>query len=140
MNEFIDKLISRLDEEKQENPCRNTQCKDCKYTNECYEGEKSFKVGFDNIEAIVTELAGEYKLFGNSEQVKVSEMPTGWIPCSERLPKILQWVLIQTTQGDMDVVRYNGETECWGNDFYHRVHPRMVIAWQPLPAPYTEGE
>lgn len=35
----------------------------------------------------------------------------------------------------LDVVRYIGESECWGNDFYHRIHPRMVIAWQPLPAP-----
>lgn len=77
--------------------------------------------------SIVNQLAGEYN--------------NGWVPCSERLPEILQWVLIQKTQGDMDVVRYIGEAECWGNDFYHRIHPRMVIAWQPLPQPYQpEGE
>lgn len=80
--------------------------------------------------------------YNNAVKANMSQLNNnGWIPRSERLPEILQWVLIQTTQGDMDVVRYIGETECWGNDFYHRIHPRMVQAWMPLPAPYQpKGE
>lgn len=67
MKEFIDKLKSRLEEEKKEAVANNVIWV------------------YSKVIRIVTELAEEYKLFGNSEQVKVSEMPTGWIPVSERL-------------------------------------------------------
>lgn len=49
----VEKVVAELEEEKQSNPCRNTQCKDCKYTNQCYEGEMCYKVGFDNAIEIV---------------------------------------------------------------------------------------
>ena len=134
MKEFIDKLISRLDEEKQENPCRNTQCKDCKYTNECYEGEKSFKVGFDNIEAIVNELAEEFK---------VSEMPTGWIPCSERLPSESGKYLVTAKNITGWWILENNVFVCdyaYDTFIFQGWEDNEVIAWCELPAPYTEGE
>lgn len=38
-----------------------------------------FYKGLERAKRIITELAKEYKIFGNSEQVKVSEMPTSWV-------------------------------------------------------------
>ena len=109
MKEFVEKLIERLHKEDLE-----------------FMQQSDLMVCIDDC---INELAKEY----NQDSTKNNQ---GWILCSERLPEVLQWVLIQTKQGDMDVVRYIGETECWGNDFYHRIHPRMVIAWQPLPEAY----
>ena len=95
MKEFIEKLIGRLEEEKQTNPCRNTQCKDCKYTNECWEGEKCYKVGVDNIVSIVNQFAEEYnndfcewEIYGNRKhavtghgQVKYTYEVEDWLVC-----------------------------------------------------------
>lgn len=56
-----------------------------------------------------------------------------WIPCSERLPKDNQEVLI-FADGNIEIdTYYDGEFEAccfYGNE---------VIAWQPLPEPY-KGE
>lgn len=50
-----------------------------------------------------------------------------WIPCSERLPKDCQRVLIQVINGNMYVINFSavGETS-------------HIVAWMPLPDPYRE--
>ena len=136
MKEFIDKLISRLEEVKEKHqPTINgkTTMRDLEV----------YKMTIGYAKEIVNELAEEYKLFGNSEQVKVSEMPTGWIPCSERLPDtehisgVSESVLVTTNIHSIFTAEYhrNGkwldDVGDWSLD---------VIAWMPLPAPYTEGE
>ena len=78
---------------------------------------------------IVNKLAEEYKL---------SEMPTGWIPCSVRLPNREEYLKDDgrfiVTDGNrvyqdlFDV--YDGQFE-----FSHTMHEdRCVIAWMPFPA------
>ena len=69
MKEFIDKLIERLEEQKgsESDYCTALGKTLVRHWNNCV----------DVCKEIVNELAEEYKLFGNSEQVKVSEMPTG---------------------------------------------------------------
>ena len=52
-------LIEKLEEEKQINPCENMECQDCKYRTICYSGEQRYKVGMDNVVAIVNQLAEE---------------------------------------------------------------------------------
>lgn len=92
MREFVEKLISKLNEEKQSNPCRNTQCKDCTYTKQCYEGEQSYKVGVDNIIEIVNKLAEEYN--------------KGWILLTddeESYPTPFEYVLVEDEFGDKNV-------------------------------------
>lgn len=62
-----------------------------------------------------------------------------WIPCSERLPKIMQNVIVQTTDNSIYVVNYYGESDCWGGNSISRgmnLHPRVVLAWMPLPELY----
>lgn len=55
-----------------------------------------------------------------------------WIPCSERLPKKKTWVLVTRKTGVVDIEMLS--TKGWISKIDE------VIAWMPLPAPYTEGE
>ena len=75
MKEFIEKLIGRLEEEKGENPCRKIRCRECQYTNICYEGEQSEKVAIDNAISIVNQLAEEY----NNDFCEWKEISVGGI-------------------------------------------------------------
>lgn len=72
-----------------------------------------------------------------------------WIPCSERLPKIGQCVLIQLDMNEYDseydstiqVRRYDGEQDVYkwkweGLDIW--TSEDVVLAWQPLPQPYKK--
>ena len=82
---------------------------------------------------IVNELAEEYK---------VSEMPTGWIPCSERLPDdfmSFEYLTIKNGHTLATISFYCVANKKW---YLSRNSTKEidVIAWQPLPAPYTEGE
>lgn len=127
MKEFIDKLMSELKEE--------------------HEGFiNRYGIVGGNVPAsivkrcmgIVNELAEEYK---------VSEMPTGWISVSERLPEYTDeynaTVDVASEFGCYRTVktlrfeRIEGKEPKWviPQDEVYR-----VIAWCELPAPYTEGE
>lgn len=125
MKEFIDKLIERLEEEKNESVASNVIW------------------AYSKVIRIVNELAEEYincstdiSTKSTDCSTKVSEMPTGWIPCSERLPEEDTMVLLTA-----DVL---GKTEIQ-YVFYQKNLGLFIcngkpIAWMPLPAPYTEGE
>lgn len=158
MKEFIEKLIGRLEEEKQQKPCRNiTQCKNCKYTNMCLEGEQSNKVAIDNAIEIAKELAEEYKdsfmeelleakrncsedsdcsecPFGQIEdrcilaELQVTGGNNGWIPVSERLPEEKEHEMVLYTD-------YANEVDmCFTDEFLYR--RKAMLAWQPLPESY----
>ena len=64
VRDFADKLIVKLNEEKNLNPCRNTDCNDCPYTKGCYEGEQAHKVAVDNIIDVVNKLVEEFNMEG----------------------------------------------------------------------------
>lgn len=66
---------------------------------------------------------------------------TRWIPCSERLPRYREVVLISTfwgvRVGERDSVKEDGTDDFWYmflNDATAR--PMYVYAWMPLPEPY----
>ena len=65
---------------------------------------------------IVQEVAKEYK--------------GGWIPCSERLPSGLDFVLYTHKDGEVDI--------CSIEYFYDYLD--KFTAWQPLPERFKEGE
>ena len=128
MKEFIDKLNEKLTyllnhfgehcEEwgsDKEGDCHRKSCSDCVLTHAI---EK------------VNQLAEEYK---------VSEMPTGWISVSERLPKEDEIILCLHSDGFIDCGVLVGETWCCDMDEYSVIRDD-IHAWMPLPAPYTEGE
>ena len=130
MNPF-DKILERLEEIKGCS-CDGISCSECEYTSDCLEGEMSEKVAIDKAVEIVQEVAEEYN--------------DGWIPCSERLPEEAFGCLVTVmdcepvTQNEFEnilpyFVGYDGHS--W-NDADGNEIPFEVIAWQPLPKPFTE--
>lgn len=113
MNEFIEKLIGRLEKLTHDNPMVTS----------------NYILRKDAINA-VNQLAEEYKLFGNSEQVN-----GGWIPCDENLPNHNQTVIFQTEDGMVETGYYDVNEDWCVNDSYFPNAFRF-IAWQPLPEPY----
>lgn len=62
-----------------------------------------------------------------------------WIPTSERLPEVRQWVLCQCRAGMMDILRRTIDGG-WEQPYPKVTYMRgFVLAWMPLPKPY-EGE
>lgn len=134
MKEFIDKLISRLDELIEDSYYR------------CMDGSLSAgneNGAYHNVKDIVNELAEEY-INTSTEHIncstKVSEMPTGWIPCSERLPEEYGEYLVCNKYGVYGLGFPNKDK--YGNIYVETESEYIteVIAWMPLPAPYKEGE
>ena len=128
MKEFIEKLVSRLEEE-------IDIIKDEVYRD--YEERIIEECAIENVIDIVNELAEEYS--ANTSQNSAD----GWIPCSERLPEDGQWVIFtldeEVVDNDDVMVGYYEASKNWCvNDAYFPNAFRF-IAWQPLPAPYKEG-
>jgi hypothetical protein len=116
MKEFIEKLISRLEETKAENePSVNgkTTTRDLEV----------YKITIDYVKKIVKELAEEY-------ESNLSESLTSWIPCSEKQPNKDGYYLVTTSDEEIDVREYD-YSKGWGWDGFER-----IIAWQPLPEPF----
>ena len=72
-------------------------------------------------------------------------MPTGWIPCSERLPSekgnYLIWyrfydVIKAKTMSVCKIAYYSTELEHWLGLRYSEYSRDEVLAWMPLPTPY----
>lgn len=62
--------------------------------------------------------------------------PERWIPVSEKLPEVREWVLCQCRAGIMDVLRLT-EDGNWNKNYPHAEYMSgFVIAWMPLPEPY----
>ena len=68
-----------------------------------------------------------------------------WIPCSERMPRYNQHVLVCRAGMAMPILvdkysGYYGEDDCeWYEGWVHS-NNCIVVAWKPLPEPYKEGE
>ena len=125
MKEFIDKLISRLEEQKtkyreirKNTYCRRTEMDDCDSCRADHYLDARLE-GINKAKEIVNKLAEEYK--------------GGWIPCSERLPEVNGWYLVTNELGVV-------QQQHWGASHWEKLRDEAVLAWMPLPAPYTEGE
>ena len=116
MNEFINKLIERLEEASHweestfdEDGCCNDDSEEVVYLYRAIE--------------IVNQLAEEYN--------------GGWIPCSERLPKERREVLVWDSNQEMHCVAwYNPPTNIWYSNDFEIADSKFIIAWRPLPTPY----
>jgi len=135
MKEFIDKLISRLEEELK--LADETKEKCARENPLMFDNAKGYATGIANAKYFVNQLAEEYN--------------NGWIPVSERLPGEEYIICIEgaefykhvltTTQDENAqccVGWYDQEDETWYDLEGFAYHP---IAWQKLPAPYQpKGE
>lgn len=81
----------------------------------------------NDLKEIVQEVAEEYN--------------GGWIPCSERLPQEKYGVvLICDENGEVETGRYSEFSNRWYIGDMCAIGGSKVIAWQPLPQAYKEGE
>lgn len=138
MKEFIDKLISRMEEEMAGH--LNLYCD-----------------GLIKAMSVVKELSEEYN---------VSEMPTSWILCSMRLPQTndavnITWINRKPEPYYEDIKDklftatghyHNGKwywfsSVCkdyldeYGDSEFDRIDKDIeIVAWCEIPSPYTEGE
>lgn len=67
----------------------------------------------------------------------------GWIPCSERLPKKGEVVLITNGKGNVRCGQYRSEHDVRGDTHYWWWKGKTVesvLAWMPLPKPYKGGD
>jgi hypothetical protein len=125
MKEFIDKLIGRLEEYK-------TKAYVTGITNNAYEFGACNAM--DSAIRIVNQLAEEYK---------VSEMPTGWISVSERLPSGSGKYLVTAKNITGWWILDNNVFVCdyaYDTFIFQGWEDNEVIAWMPLPSPFKEGE
>lgn len=114
MKEFIDKLISRLEEAKVSANRRNA-----------FDSEVSYSCAIE----IVNRLAEEYK--------------GGWIPCENELPKEYTDVLGCDYNGNIYVLELYKDSifgNIWRQWNGGLLRLDVIVAWMPLPAPFKEGE
>ena len=121
MKEFIEKLIGRF--------------RDCT-TIEDY-GE--LFVSLDEVENIINELAEEYEREVDQTDYANIELYNfwlkhQWIPCSERLPDKEGTYLV--TLKKWETITFARFTDIKTNPHFNA----LVIAWMPLPQPYTEEQ
>lgn len=95
-----------------------------------------------NLKLSQNRIGGIKKEEWNALQMAIQALQTeaGWIPCSERLPLVTdQEVLATTIWGDVTIAN-----RCTCDDwFIHEGNSNAktsdIIAWMPLPTPYTKG-
>ena len=93
------------------------------------EGKTAFRMAITALE-----------VFGNSEQLAPAHPEPQWIPCSERLPdKTDDYLCSYNGCAVADICEYDPDRNEWG--FFYDGGWKVVsnvIAWLPLPEPYTE--
>ena len=121
MKEFINKLISRLEE------LRIDKSNYFGVLNIVAEKYDRANEMLDDAIEIVKELAEEY--------INTStDTSSGWIPCRERLPDKEGTYLV--TLKKWETITFARFTDIKTNPHFNA----LVIAWMPLPQPYTEEQ
>ena len=169
MKEFIDKLISRLEEREAE---LKTITAECKPTKEIKDKNYGYYTAMNHAKEIVNQLAEEYKQQYNDQDLMVVEsLPSlypmmqpfeeealvrvverakynnGWILCSEKLPEtnesVFCWAKSTARGGDVCFVGscHNGFWFLQSSADTHSFPGQyVIIAWKPI-APYQpKGE
>lgn len=129
MKEFIEKLIGRLEEERE------------KHISEYGLIDMQVQEVFVNMRKIINELAEEYINTSIDTSTNSVDTSSGWISVLERLPDEYDYpeqryrVLASCTDGivrntTIKSLRENKVVYCLSEPFYY-------TAWMPLPQPYT---
>ena len=81
---------------------------------------------------LVKKILSNHMKVGKDTNVPIND---DWIPVKERLPKVDRCLLMCNVNGCIDVGWWSGKR--WLTGFSHADNVDDVIAWQPLPGPYT---
>ena len=136
MKEFVEKLIKRLEEtRKTEITIHGGRCNGKTLA-------LGYAKGIENSIEIVNQLAEEHG--------KEINVPSKWIPCSERLPVnnkvVLCWVRSTTIASGETFIIGSCDRGFWFLQTYEIGHHHFpvkdyeVVAWMPLPEPYKQTE
>ena len=135
MQEVFSKIIEKLEELKKAEIERDDFCDEEGYGDgeEIYEDGKS-QGRFEQAVRIIKIVKQEAEKFGTDTNVGSN----GWIPCSERLPKYGEVVMCSCTNNGITIscITHKGVKPSKSVRFGQH----SVIAWQPLPQTYTNGE
>lgn len=135
MKEFAEKLIERLEEERNYNEKMMLDSHDC-FHQSVYGTQMNT---YEKTINIVKQLAEEY----NQDSTKNNQ---GWIPCEEKYPDTEKYILLSFENFSLPLVgRYeedeNGGAFYIGDEMESCVSQDMIVnAWQPLPSPYKLTE
>lgn len=75
------------------------------------------------------------------EIIKLLQAETKWIPVSERLPQLEDYVIVSLMWGEVDIMALDwddGEINWITQEMSIRHDKEDVVAWMPLPRPYRE--
>lgn len=89
----------------------------------------------------LAELQGDYETMKNAYEDALADAE--WIPCSERLPKKGEVVLITNGKGNVRCGQYRSEHDVRDGTHYWWWKGKTVetvLAWMPLPMPYKGGD
>ena len=139
LQEVFEKIIEQLEERTSFlSDCTKYGNKDAEQQNKSYSTMMMYEVA-DLVDDLIEIVKQEAEKYNN-----------GWIPCSERLPKVedlheksldnCTCYLIQRRCGIMDVAHY---IKVYGESYFEANSIKMidVVAWRPLPDPYQpKGE
>lgn len=128
MNEFVEKIVEKLEELRQIEYDREDYIDEDGLYNDC---EEAFADGESN---------GRYQAYVRIMKFIIEiekEYNNGWIPCSERLPADKTDVLVWHSDQDMHCVAwYNSASKIWYSNDFEIADSKYIVAWQPLPKPY----
>ena len=79
----------------------------------------------------------QYRTDNVYEDAKDTNVPSKWIPCSERLPENAMNVIAQFSSGTVTELRYAGNGIFEG---IYEYSTKVIIAWMPLPEPYKGAD
>ena len=129
MNEFVEKIVEKLEELRQIEYDREDYIDEDGLYNDC---EEAFADGESN---------GRYQAYVRIMKFIIEiekEYNKGWIPCSERLPEESGEYLTYVDYADETFIAID-EIDCDGLIKEWNCTPNYhVIAWQPLPKPYKK--
>jgi hypothetical protein len=69
-----------------------------------------------------------------------TNVPSKWIPCSERLPEHEKDVLVSFKDETSVIAWYDEKDDQWKNSSTDLVINTAIWAWMPLPEPFKESE
>ena len=147
MNEFIEKLIGRLEEQ----VVNRTFDESIKTKNLAYKeaieivdqlAEEYKEQNIDQDLMIVASLPSLYPMMQPFEVEAIDRVVSsakhsgGWIPCSKELPVYLDNVLVCTENGGKTIAHLKHTPNEWRDMYMNKIDD--FIAWQPLPVPFKE--
>ena len=150
MKEAFELIKKKLKKAKKIDVCEGMNCRECdrKYRHEFCDTKKQY-LTFDKCISIVSEVEAEYSKKGcalcylgspceyQNEDVRIPDELMGWIPCSEKLPKNTDDVLVTTAYGlVIDAYLSVHKNWCFRNGTRITDLADMPIAWMPLPSPF----